>query len=1240
MKKFLLALVAIIGLAWSGTAAETVLWKGSQALEWSMVPKVDKALCQNFEVGGEIVVHYTLDASASYYSLGVIPGNWGNLSWGSSGAVTAGSTVKSFGPITEEDLTRLKNEGFGLMGNGVTATEIRYRTPSGPVDPTIVMKDPVTINQASGSVEVTYDQIVAAGGVVGGGVQVEYKGIEGQSYYVDFLHQGDADNQYTWCQFSNPVVTENEGVSILHLTESTMAELNTYSKNLIIQCGYVTVNIVKIILPADMPEAPEVKSVKLDKTSLDLKVGENATLTATANPADAAITWSSSDPAVATVENGVVTAVAAGTATITAAIDGAKAECTVTVKENIAAGIYPIDNYGKAVTAVEMYLGDNAARVLFRTVPEGEAVKIELQNADPADFVSFYSYEPSQYWAYYNCEVSPSKAGTGTLVASLVSDPTVKVEIPVTVKDYAEPTLIIKPSNNAIDQEAVAPCQGDYSIFAVVKKVGGSDDRTVLRDKTYSYAYSSSNPEVAYVDYTGEGRYKSTATVKFTGKAGTATIKVVMTPPEGGVYGPMEATTTYTVLPYGEGSYTFNYYTDGWQAAYGFPEEGDFTDFTAKSNFVDMFFSNGRVQGSALPLAGSYYEFIAGPQAGIVGVTARTSGGRGDINSTTTVDNGTLSGNTWTPAEADAQYGVQSVRFNSPDIQYNMSYWDVKLICYAQATVALDATEASVETGKTTQLKATVTGDHINPNAKTVWTSSDEKVATVDENGVVTGVAEGTAIITAANCGGEASCTVTVKAGASIKATDKNGEEVTSIEAYLGDNTPRILFPTVPAGQAVTIEMQNSEPAGVVKLYTYKPGSTYASYNCEVSFEKAGTATLVAYLTADPEVKVEIPVTVKDYTEPTLMLSPYSEAIDNTKVSPCQGSYTVWAEVKLPGGEGDWDIASDDAYKYEYTTSDPEIATVAPGDNSYFKSVETITFTGKAGDVTIKVVMTPPADSKYSKMEASLTFTVLPYGEGVYSFDYKASGWEAKYGFPESGDVTDFTAKSLFVNMFFSNATIQGLPIPNAGSYYEFIAGPQASIIGVTASTGGNRGGLNSTTTADKGSIKGNTWTPDAADAETGVESVRFNSPDRQYGLPIWQVKVICYAQATVELDADEAELAAGETKQLTAAVSGDHIKPNAKTIWSSSDEAIATVDAEGLVTAVAEGTATITAANCGGEATCKVIVSKMSGIEDVTVDGADDAEYFNLQGVRVENPAPGLYIKRQGNKATKVIIR
>ncbi len=47
------------------------------------------------------------------------------------------------------------------------------------------------------------------------------------------------------------------------------------------------------------------------------------------------------------------------------------------------------------------------------------------------------------------------------------------------------------------------------------------------------------------------------------------------------------------------------------------------------------------------------------------------------------------------------------------------------------------------------------------------------------------------------------------------------------------------------------------------------------------------------------------------------------------------------------------------------------------------------------------------------------------------------------------------------------------------------------------------------------------------------------------------------------------------------------------------------------------------------------------TAIENVTVDFDENApvEYFNLQGVRVENPANGLYIKRQGNKVAKVIL-
>ncbi len=47
------------------------------------------------------------------------------------------------------------------------------------------------------------------------------------------------------------------------------------------------------------------------------------------------------------------------------------------------------------------------------------------------------------------------------------------------------------------------------------------------------------------------------------------------------------------------------------------------------------------------------------------------------------------------------------------------------------------------------------------------------------------------------------------------------------------------------------------------------------------------------------------------------------------------------------------------------------------------------------------------------------------------------------------------------------------------------------------------------------------------------------------------------------------------------------------------------------------------------------------SGIENVAAEATDaPVEYFNLQGIRVENPANGLYIRRQGNTASKVIVK
>ena len=55
-----------------------------------------------------------------------------------------------------------------------------------------------------------------------------------------------------------------------------------------------------------------------------------------------------------------------------------------------------------------------------------------------------------------------------------------------------------------------------------------------------------------------------------------------------------------------------------------------------------------------------------------------------------------------------------------------------------------------------------------------------------------------------------------------------------------------------------------------------------------------------------------------------------------------------------------------------------------------------------------------------------------------------------------------------------------------------------------------------------------------------------------------------------------------------------------------------------------------------------------VTGVEDIAVESADDAattadapvEWYTLQGVRVENPGAGLYIRRCGNKATKHLLK
>ena len=94
----------------------------------------------------------------------------------------------------------------------------------------------------------------------------------------------------------------------------------------------------------------QVQRVTLNASEITLSVGETATLTATVYPANATektVTWTSSDRSVATVsKSGQITALAEGSATITASAGGKTAACEVTVSQIAGYVIVSFEDYG------------------------------------------------------------------------------------------------------------------------------------------------------------------------------------------------------------------------------------------------------------------------------------------------------------------------------------------------------------------------------------------------------------------------------------------------------------------------------------------------------------------------------------------------------------------------------------------------------------------------------------------------------------------------------------------------------------------------------------------------------------------------------------------------------------------------------------------------------------------------------------------------------------------------------
>ncbi len=133
----------------------------------------------------------------------------------------------------------------------------------------------------------------------------------------------DATNKkVTWSSNNTQVATVEEGTVTAVSEGNATITVTTEDGNHTATCE------VSVIIP--------VTGVSLSQTELSLEKGKTATLTATVAPSDAPnkkVTWSSNNTQVATVEDGTVTAVSEGNATITVTTEDGKhtATCSVTV---------------------------------------------------------------------------------------------------------------------------------------------------------------------------------------------------------------------------------------------------------------------------------------------------------------------------------------------------------------------------------------------------------------------------------------------------------------------------------------------------------------------------------------------------------------------------------------------------------------------------------------------------------------------------------------------------------------------------------------------------------------------------------------------------------------------------------------------------------------------------------------------------------------------------------------------
>ena len=295
-----------------------------------------------------------------------------------------------------------------------------------------------------------------------------------------------------------------------------------------------------------------VEGITLNQTELSLGVGSSSTLTATVAPDNAtnkAVTWTTDNAEVATVADGVVTAVAEGTATITATtVDGGfTASCAVTVTAAATAEGYTVSMKDSSVTAAkggaasanvmvsghsdenitgyndyDVYVTYDSANLTFNkdassaahagaTIEETETGTIRITgHGDSKEFstaVATLNFTATASGAH-NVKLTSAKVdNSGSAISNDAPDATVATETTVIKVPYSVTLPTDKgfssAQTNVLPGESftfTAPSDADY--YTITVKVGGDAVEPTISGNTYTISNVNGDVVVSAVGKT------------------------------------------------------------------------------------------------------------------------------------------------------------------------------------------------------------------------------------------------------------------------------------------------------------------------------------------------------------------------------------------------------------------------------------------------------------------------------------------------------------------------------------------------------------------------------------------------------------------------------------------------------------------------------------------------------------------------------------------------------------------